>query len=195
MSKMKSAQERIDYTERLMGNPKAKEGWIVSELQAYRLHLELTAWIDAADHDSAEVRDRYTVSIIRLVKTLYALPALSADILRNVASVLMALGFQAYIPYFEECFVDTAVDNERKLSFGFVKLIRSKGSSVHKFMEIRENPVLWQLRLFGEYMDRSMDSSFDRRVQFEPDAWQKKVLDCCDDPNHSILVVGEHHTS
>jgi hypothetical protein len=37
-------------------------------------------------------------------------------------------------------------------------------------------------------MDRSMDSQPDRRVKFEPDAWQRKVLDAVDD-NVSLSVV------
>jgi len=34
-----------------------------------------------------------------------------------------------------------------------------------------------------------MDSSPDRRVSFEPDAWQRRVLDGIDQ-NKSLLVVG-----
>ncbi|OJT09010.1 hypothetical protein TRAPUB_91 [Trametes pubescens] len=55
-------------------------------------------------------------------------------------------------------------------------------------MRITEDPVVWQLRVFGEYMDRSMDSQSDPRVVFKPDAWQRKVLDCLD-RNESILVT------
>ena len=42
-----------------------------------------------------------------------------------------------------------------------------------------------------------MDSQPDPRVSFNPDAWQRRVLDCLDDVddnqnlNHSVLVVGE----
>jgi hypothetical protein len=66
-------------------------------------------------------------------------------------------------------------------------------------MAINEDPVVWQLRLFGEYMDRSMDSAPDRRVSFQPDAWQREVLDGLDEPKTSLLVVGErfrvqHHS-
>ena len=57
-------------------------------------------------------------------------------------------------------------------------------------MHITEGAVEWQMRLFGEFMDRSMDSQEDSRVLFKPDAWQRKVLDSLDQ-NHSILVVGE----
>jgi hypothetical protein len=52
---------------------------------------------------------------------------------------------------------------------------------------------------FWEYMDRSMDSAPDPRIGFEPDAWQREVLDGLDEPKTSLLVVGEcfdaqHHS-
>ena len=55
-------------------------------------------------------------------------------------------------------------------------------------MTIEETPVRWQLRLFGEYLDRSFDSRPDPRVTFHPDAWQREVLDKID-RDESILVV------
>ena len=55
-------------------------------------------------------------------------------------------------------------------------------------MKIMEHPVVWQLRFFGDYMDRSMDSLPDPRVSFEADAWQRRVLDGIDQ-NKSLLVV------
>jgi hypothetical protein len=59
-----------------------------------------------------------------------------------------------------------------------------------KYMCMKEDLVVWQLRVFGEHLDRSMDSAWDPRVTFLPDAWQRKVLDCLDDKGHSVLVVG-----
>ena len=55
-------------------------------------------------------------------------------------------------------------------------------------MKITEYPVVWQLRVFGDYMDRSMDSLPDFRVAFEADAWQRRVLNGIDQ-NKSLLVV------
>ena len=55
-------------------------------------------------------------------------------------------------------------------------------------MTIEETPVRWQLRVFGEYLDRSFDSRPDPRVTFHPDAWQREVLDKLD-RDESILVV------
>ncbi|KAK8095102.1 DEAD/DEAH box helicase [Apiospora kogelbergensis] len=46
----------------------------------------------------------------------------------------------------------------------------------------------FQLNFCGPYMDRSFDSSPDPRVPFQPDAWQKRVLDAIDQ-NKSLFVV------
>ena len=43
--------------------------------------------------------------------------------------------------------------------------------------------------MWGEYMERMFDSRPDRRVQFDPDAWQREVLDALD-ADESVLVVG-----
>ena len=80
---------------------------------------------------------------------------------------------------------------DRRLGFRFIKLIDSKTDRLlHPFMAITEHPIVWQLLFFGQFMDRSMDSSPDRRVSFEPDAWQRRVLDGIDQ-NKSLLVVGK----
>ena len=46
----------------------------------------------------------------------------------------------------------------------------------------------FQLAHAGPYMDRNLDSAPDSRVPFEPDGWQRKVLDELDQ-DHSIFVV------
>lgn len=46
----------------------------------------------------------------------------------------------------------------------------------------------FQLMHFGPYMDRNMDSAPDSRVHFDPDGWQRQVLDEIDADN-SVFVV------
>jgi hypothetical protein len=196
MSKM-TLQDRITHVELLQRSAKAKEGWLSVEVRVFRLHLELSDWAQL-DTQEDTVRDHYSVTIMRFVKDLYDMSPLSPTILGVLASVLMSLGFGDYVPSFEAPFEtdSSKVDqSDRRLRFDFIKLIKSKsGSLVYKFMKIREHPILWQLRLFGEFMDRSMGGSTDRRVLFKPDAWQRKVLDCLDDADHSVLVVGKPRT-
>ncbi len=179
---------KIVAIELILRNKRTKEGWLAVEARLYRIHLEFSRWLEDATHESASVRDRYTVSIMCMVKDLYESKEPFPTAAKYLAMSLVALGFADYIEAFENS--ATIANEDRHLSFEFVKLVKSKsGSPVHKWMRITEDPVVWQLRLFGEFMDRSMDSAPDPRVSFKPDAWQRKVLDCLD-RNESVLVAG-----
>lgn len=168
-------------------NPRTSGGWLRDEILLYRLHLTISKWISQiSDQDAAPVRDRYTVSIVRIVKELSESKNLTLTIHRAISTVLGVLGFESFV------IPPPASQLDRPLCFKFVKLIRSKsGRPLYDFMRITEDPVTWQLRLFGEFMDRSMGSKPDPRVSFAPDAWQREVLDCLD-KKESILVVGEY---
>jgi ATP-dependent RNA helicase DDX60 len=185
ISKMSSGAQLI-HLQRLERNPRTEKGWLSIELRVYRLHHLISEWVArTTDQETDAVRDEYTVSIIRIVKDLCELKELTATALEKVTVVFAALGFEDYFPT-----VKPSVENH-ELSFDFIKLIRSKSKKpIYKFMRISEHPIIWQLRLFGQYMDRSMGSKPDPRVSFEPDAWQRNVLDCLD-RNESVLVVGK----
>ncbi|RPD67074.1 P-loop containing nucleoside triphosphate hydrolase protein [Lentinus tigrinus ALCF2SS1-7] len=178
---------KIVAIENLMRNKRTKEGWLSVEIRLYRVHLEFTRWIDDSQRESPPTRDRSTTSLMVMIKDLYESKELFPTAAKYLAMSLIALGFADYIEAFEDGAV--VVNDDRSLCFEFVKLVKSKsGHAVHKWMAIREDPVVWQLRLFGEFMDRSMDSASDPRVSFKPDAWQRKVLDCLD-RNESVLVA------
>ncbi|KAK4055914.1 hypothetical protein OIO90_003171 [Microbotryomycetes sp. JL221] len=70
-------------------------------------------------------------------------------------------------------------------TFSFVSL--SKGN-YDEFMKIKEDPLEWQLRCMGEFMERELDSRPDPRVNFDPDAWQREVLDKID-RDESMLII------
>jgi hypothetical protein len=123
---------------------------------------------------------------MRLVKEVWEIGFSTKEIANAVTSVLIALGFSDYI----DSLVVSGSTDDRALSFRFIKLVKSKTkTAVYDFMRVQEHPIVWQLRLFGEFMDRSMDSQADTRVTFKPDAWQREVLDAIDQ-NMSLLVVG-----
>ncbi|EKM57510.1 uncharacterized protein PHACADRAFT_192658 [Phanerochaete carnosa HHB-10118-sp] len=197
-----STDEKVSLIERLLGNAmRAESGWLAVEMRLFRIHLELQRWLEDADADSgdetkqARVRDKRSVAVMRMVKDLAERGRLFPTARAALENVLQCLGFADYVP----ALLDTSPSppaEDRKLSFKFKKLLHSKNkAAMYEFMEITEDPVVWQLRLFGEYMDRSMDSQPDPRVSFNPDAWQRRVLDCLDDVdedqnlNHSVLVV------
>lgn len=182
---------------RLFTNPRLKNSWLSIEVQLYRLHLCFSMWLAHPDKETFDsgradaVRDHFTVQAMRYAKGLFEQGGLFPTAVITLETILKAIGLSCYFPSLLACSPARA-DEDRALNFKFVKLLRSKTKApAYKFMHITEDPVVWQLRLFGEFMDRSMDSQPDPRVSFEPDAWQRQVLDCLDEKGHSVLVVGE----
>ena len=192
-SDLPSAKQRAIQTDALFRNRRTEDGWLALEIRLYRVHLEFLVWIEDPSKETAAANDQYTVSILRLVKSLCERSTLSQVILDHVEMILHILGFSDYFAKLSST-VSISKDKtiDRKLSFKFVKLLKGKTDALtYEYMRIREAPILWQLRLFGEYMDRSMDSKPDKRVSFEPDGWQRTVLDCLDE-RKSVLVVGTY---
>lgn len=76
-----------------------------------------------------------------------------------------------------------APTNDRKLAYK-TDLFLPKGNELSVNMNDRD----FQLIHCGPYMDRNLDSAPDSRVPFQPDGWQRKVLDELDAKN-SVFVV------
>jgi ATP-dependent RNA helicase DDX60 len=184
-----SVRERIEGLQSLFRNKHAQDGWLSLEIHLYRLHLEILKWVEDPAREEPKVRDAYCIWLVRSITELCGRKRMSSIVFTCFETVLHALGFGNYIESLKSTVAfDSSLD--RPLSFNFVKVVGSKTKSpLYKFMSITENPITWQLRLFGEYMDRSMDSQSDTRVHFEPDGWQREVLDCLD-TDKSVLVVG-----
>jgi ATP-dependent RNA helicase DDX60 len=192
VERMATSEEKTSYLRGLLRNPRTDAGWLSVEVRLYSLHLTIQQWIAEADLENPTIHDDYALSIMRVVKELYTSNSLTGTTLGVLACIMISLGFTNYIAPLEEeaC---GGLQPDRNLEFSFVKLLKSKSNKpIHKFMAIKEDPVIWQLRVYGEYMDRSMDSAPDPRVVFQPDAWQREVLDCLDNPKSSVLVVGEN---
>lgn len=77
----------------------------------------------------------------------------------------------------------TAAMADHPLHFDFVL-----NDACHTDLSIPMDAVEFQLLYCGPYFDRSMDSRPDERVPFEPDGWQRRVLDAID-ANKSLFVV------
>ena len=171
----------------LKRSPRSNEPFVATELALYRLHRLFQHWISDPKRESAAVCDKHGVTALRTIKDILEINYLTSDTRKCIQDVLNALGFFAYT---NSLMINLATQEDHPLTFKFVKLVKSKTQEpLHAFMRIKEHPVEWQLRIFGEYMDRSMDSQVDPRVSFKPDAWQRQVLDAIDD-NKSLLVVG-----
>ena len=171
----------------LKRNPRSNEPFVATELALYRLHRLFQHWILDPERDSAAVCDKHGVTALRTIQDILEVNYSTSDTRKCIQDVLNVLGFFAYT---NPLTINSVTQEDHPLTFKFVKLVKSKTQEpLHAFMRIKEHPVEWQLRVFGEYMDRSMDSQVDPRVSFKPDAWQRQVLDAIDD-NKSLLVVG-----
>jgi hypothetical protein len=171
----------------LSRNPRTREASVGAELRVYRMHRLLREWIYSANPDSPASRDKYSLLLMRLIKEVWEIGFSTKEMASAITSVLITLGFSDYV----DSLVVSGSADDKALSFRFVKLVKSKTkTAVYDFMRVQEHPIVWQLRLFGEFMDRSMDSQADARVTFKPDAWQREVLDAVDQ-NMSLLVVGQ----
>ncbi|KAF2223947.1 hypothetical protein BDZ85DRAFT_215565 [Elsinoe ampelina] len=72
---------------------------------------------------------------------------------------------------------------DRPLSFSFSL------SAVDKSLAVPISPLFFQLQHCGPYFDRSFDSAPDNRVRFEPDSWQRHVLDLIDQKKSAFVVA------
>lgn len=179
---------QVQELSNLLRNKRAEEELLRLEMQCYHLHLELQRWIQDDNPSSPEVKDEYSLSIMRSIKQMVDKKVLTPTAQEVITTILTVFGFQQYL---EGMLKGVRILEGTTPSFKFRKLVKSKtGAPIYDCLVIEEDPIRWQLRLFGEYMDRSMDSAPDSRVPFEPDAWQRKVLDCVD-ANDSMLVVGK----
>lgn len=171
-------------------SPRADEESTRLEMELYELNLAIQQWAQEPEPESEEVKNRHMLSIMRLIKRMLDRKVLTATSKEVATTILTLFGFGSFI---ESMLDGVRIITGTSPSFKFKKLTKLKGGEtipIYQFMVGKEDPIEWQLRMFGEYMDRSMDSAFDRRVEFQPDAWQRKVLDSID-RNHSTLVVGK----
>ncbi|KAL8947762.1 MAG: hypothetical protein Q9222_005994, partial [Ikaeria aurantiellina] len=108
------------------------------------------------------------------IRGLTAARGLSKAIIAQVQSIIQALGLpDVGFP---------AAENDRKLSFDF-------DLHLNGIKPVADSHKDFQMLHGGPYMDRNLDSAPDSRVNgFDPDGWQRKVLDELD-ADRSIFVV------
>ncbi|CAA7261143.1 unnamed protein product [Cyclocybe aegerita] len=180
-----SLPERIKKLEDLGRSPRMAVREIALERKLCLLDADFRTWIADPERESPSAKDLYSVSVMRKVKELCEQEMLPQSVCKIITSALTALSFY---DHFHSTTSKIAPEDQR-LKLSFIKLVdRKSGSPLYPFMVINEHPIIWQLRLFGDYMDRSMDSTYDKRVPFKPDEWQRRVLDGIDQKK-SLLVV------
>ena len=169
----------------------AKRAIVEAEIQFYLLTVLLDIYralsrqrLSKADNeptppDKAAAKDieYYGVAALiwDLIRKLSAISGLTKTIIEQSKQVLKCLG----LPRIE--FPKSEID--RELAFQLNLPLSSA-----KDLSVNLDPIDFQCLYCGPYMDRNLDSKTDPRVPFEPDGWQRRVLDELD-ADRSIFVV------
>ncbi|KAI9827475.1 MAG: hypothetical protein M1832_004825 [Thelocarpon impressellum] len=156
--------------------PDSKKTVLEAEVKVYMLQALVDIWVRSCK-DASKQKDYGTAALIWDALRGFSLikNGLTETIVVHVVKISSLLEMPLPKP------ATNAPD--RKPSFTFT--VPSAGTDT---ISIAMSAKEFQLLQCGPYMDRNVDSSPDPRVPFEPDAWQKKVLDEID-ANRSVFVV------
>ncbi|PVH99267.1 P-loop containing nucleoside triphosphate hydrolase protein [Periconia macrospinosa] len=154
-----------------------KKNVLEAEIRLYLLHNRLTMWVQLCKNDKKEENQHIAAGVY---ESLLSLSQLRRPVTKTITLCLEKTIKELGLPKVP---LPTPTENDRKLAFKFV-LSNTSGVS----LALPTDSITFQLSYCGPYLDRSMDSAPDSRVPFEPDAWQRKVLDEID-ARRSLLVV------
>lgn len=162
--------------------PDAKRAVVQAEVEyhllcvLYEMYRILGKAVDMkAGTSSTEELSGVAALIWETIRRLATIDGLTKTIADRLTLVLKAL----YLP-------DPGVPApsiDRKLAYD-PEIVLPKGDE----LSVRLDGRLFQLLHCGPYMDRNLDSAPDSRVPFQPDGWQRRVLDELDAQN-SVFVV------
>ncbi|KAF2497209.1 DEAD/DEAH box helicase-like protein [Lophium mytilinum] len=157
-------------------NTDIKRSVLSAEVQVYMLNTLLDMWITV----TKENRKIESLPIAAMIfHAITKLSTMSTGITKTIASYLKLVIKSLALPQVEL----PPPDGDRTLAFSLVL-----NDTVTLDLSIQVSPQDFQLLHYGPYFDRSIDSAPDPRVPFEPDGWQRKVLDEID-ARRSLLVV------
>lgn len=156
-------------------NSAAKRQTLGPEVRIYMLNVLLEMWIRFC-RDGAKEKGVYVAALIfDTARTLCNFPTVS----KTIARCLTATVERLKLPTLEV----PKEQGDRKLPFKFVL-----DETLVSDLALTLSPEEFQLLHCGPYFDRTIDSAPDPRVAFEPDAWQRRVLDEID-ARRSLLVI------
>lgn len=165
----------------LNGISDAKRKVVEAEVEFYKICVLLSIYRDMSKAKDGKERahDEHLFGVASLLwDSLRKLPlsgGLTKAIVDSGKDIVMSLGLPPV--------VFPAVESTRPPSFKPTIPL----SNLPK-LPLSSSPKDFQLLYCGPYMDRNLDSAPDSRVPFEPDGWQRKVLDELD-ADKSIFVV------
>ncbi|KPM36666.1 putative helicase [Neonectria ditissima] len=154
-----------------------KEHWSLGpEVHLYLCHILSWIWAEACKNENKlSSQGLYLISM--MWNSLQAISR-SEDCTPEVADAMRGMVVSLRMPQ-----IDVTVGNPSRALPFFIDTQLAK----HVSKLVQDYRIL-QLEHGGPYMERRFDSKPDPRVPFEPDAWQRKVLDSID-ANESLLVV------
>ncbi|KAJ2901623.1 hypothetical protein MKZ38_001643 [Zalerion maritima] len=163
--------------------PNDKREIVLPDVLCYMLQALYTLWKRSVMETSNSTTARpfhiaalcwYVIGKIRRLKR-----GISSEIASNAQYISSMLGLPS---------AELHADSTRSLSVNFDGNL-SVGNALKPLLHIGLSYYDFQLVHAGPYLDRSMESAPDARVStFEPDEWQRRVLDQID-KKKSILVV------
>ena len=161
--------------------PESKKRYVKAEIDLYMIYILLemlqkpkskAQLQTAADEDNSS---GISAALFDSIRKLASADGLTQAIIDQARQIIAAVG----LPIIEF----PTPRSSRPLSF----TPNFRLTDVPK-MSLASNSRVFQLSYCGPYMDRNLDSAPDPRVPFEPDGWQRKVLDELD-RDRSVFVV------
>jgi hypothetical protein len=158
-------------------NSEVKRRTLEPEVRLYMLSVLVEMWIINCRKADKDDGIYIAALIFDTVRSFCGLPFVTKTISACLKDTVEELELPALqIP---------PAQGDRKLPFRF---ILHQETVNQPDLALNLSPEHFQLLHCGPYFDRTMDSAPDPRVPFEPDAWQRRVLDEID-AHRSLLVI------
>ena len=150
-----------------------KRSALQAEILAYMVSTLVGAWSEQCSSRNGK-SSHHIVSLIW--HAILEITSLKSGVTEDIAQLIQSTVRTIKLPK-----IDIQPHEKRKMSFN--------SGTANSNIEIALSPVEFQLLEAGPYLNRSMGSAPDPRVQdFEPDEWQREVLDQID-ARRSLFVV------
>ncbi|KAI9039192.1 putative DEAD/DEAH box helicase [Aspergillus affinis] len=145
------------------------------EILVYLMDILIRLWLDECKSNRKANSLHIAALIWHTILQIQKKQVVTENIAKCVNDTIRTLNLPA---------ISVPCEGKRPLSFSFVSLSSSKTN-----LSIEFSPIDFQLTHAGPYLDRSMGSAPDPRVHdFEPDQWQREILDQID-AKKSLFVV------
>lgn len=158
-------------------NSDFKRRTLEPEVRLFMLNVLVEMWIRYSREEHQDEGIYIAALVFDTVRAFTSLP----NVTKTIANCLRITIEKLSLPELQL----PAAQGDRKLNFQFALL---DDTVPLPDLSIGLSPKQFQLLHCGPYFDRTMDSAPDPRVPFEPDAWQRKVLDEID-AHRSLLVI------